>query len=96
MSEPRNPALDDDFRRAVCDWLRANGVDPMTVPAEPRASIADGRLTLRRIVQRDGRSVPDPSQAYAVLTETVTVPLLVEPAPDIAEWLRPRCPACGR
>lgn len=90
-----DPTGDDDFRREVCDWLRANGVDPGTVPINPEASVADGQLTLLRKVQRNGRDVVNHHE-LSVLTETVTVPVVVPPSPDIAEWLRPRCPTCGR
>jgi hypothetical protein len=89
----RNPDDDFDFRQQVCAWLNANGIDPAHTPMEPNASIADGQLTLLQKVQRNGRDVVSGGDA---LKETVTVPLLVEPSPDIAEWLRPRCPNCGR
>jgi hypothetical protein len=91
----KDPRTDDEFRREVCDWLRANGLDPRAIPAQPHASIADGQITLLRKVQRDGHDVIDQT-GYDVLKETITVPLLVEPTPDIAEWLRPKCPTCGR
>jgi hypothetical protein len=91
----RDAATDEDFRREVCDWLRANNIDPRVVPVEPNLSVADGRITLLCKVQRDGRDVIAPN-GYEVLTETVTVPLLVAPEGDVAEWVRPRCPTCGR
>jgi hypothetical protein len=89
----KDPMTDDDFRREVCDWFRANGLDPKTLPAQPQASITDGQLTSLRKVQRNGCDVIHQGE---LLVETVTVPLVVEPSPDIAEWLRPRCPTCGR
>jgi hypothetical protein len=91
----RDTIDDDGFRREVCDWFRANGVNPRELPADPAASIADGQLTSLRKVQRDGRDVVN-QRGDGVLIETITVPLIVEPSPDIAEWLRPRCSACGR
>jgi len=90
----RDPIEDDAFRREVCDWLRANGIDPHRTPMNPDPSIADGRITIRQKVQRDGRDVI--LDGFDVLKETITVPLLVEPEGDIAEWLRPRCSECGR
>lgn len=92
----RDPYDDDQFRAEVCDWLRANGIDPARTPIHCDASIADGMLTIRQKVQRDGRDVFDPADPNRILEETVTVPVVVEPSPDIAEWLRPRCPTCGR
>jgi hypothetical protein len=84
---------DYDFRQRVCAWLSANGVDPKHTPMYPDASIADGRLTLRQKVQHDGHDVV---RGGEVVTHTITVPVLVEPDAEIAEWLRPECPACGR
>lgn len=92
----RNVETDEDFLKEVCDWLTANGVNPSRIPMWATPSIADGKLTIQRKVERNGRDVLDPSGAMGVLTETVSVPLLVEPPPDIAEWLAPRCPTCGR
>lgn len=100
---PGNPSVtpeeDRDAWRAVCDWLRDNGVDPATVPANPHASVHDGQLTLLRKVQRQGQHGPvdilNP-QRTAVMTETITVPVVVPPPPLVATWLAPRCPACGR
>ncbi|GIF08678.1 hypothetical protein [Actinoplanes siamensis] len=94
----RHPETDDDFRREVCDWFRANGVDPGRLRQDPQASIADGRLTFRRVVFREltGTPMMDPAEPFEPLTEVVTVPLVVQPSADIAEWLRPKCPTCGR
>jgi hypothetical protein len=90
---------DHQFQREVCDWFRANGVDPRRLPFDPNASIADGQLTFVRKVGRPGKhglvDVIAPG-GFDVLKETVTVPLLVEPPPDVAEWVRPKCPTCGR
>lgn len=91
----KDPTTDDDFRREVCTWLEANGIQPRTTPMDPVASIADGMLTLRQKVQRNGHDVLDPT-GDGVLTEVVTVPVIVEPTPDVAEWLRPKCRTCGR
>jgi hypothetical protein len=89
----RDPHDDYDFRQEICAWLTANGIDPARTPMSPDATISDGRLTIRQKIQRNGHDV---AVAGEVPTETITVPLLVQPAPDIADWLRPSCPACGR
>lgn len=91
----RDPIEDEDFRREICDWLQANGISPRETPAEPHASIANGQITILHKVQRNGCDVINPTRD-GVVTETITMPLLVEPSPDVAEWLRPRCPTCGR
>lgn len=91
----RDPATDDDFRQELIAWFRANDVNTKALPIEPNASIADGQLTFQSKVQRNGRDVINAS-GDDVLRETLSVPLLVEPSPDIAEWLRPKCPTCGR
>jgi hypothetical protein len=94
--------LDDDAaRRQVCDWLRANGIDPARTPMHPQASIADGRLTIRQKVSRPGPNggladVIDPEDPNRILEETITVPVVVEPDGVVVTWLAPRCPACGR
>jgi hypothetical protein len=92
------PAPDDyrheDVRVATCDWLRANGVNPYHVPAEPDMSIADGQLTLLvKVRDENGRDVID---GDGVMTRTITVPVVVPPPPLVEQWLAPRCPTCGR
>jgi hypothetical protein len=89
----KHPETDDDFRREICDWLTANGIDPGRTPMNPDATISDGMLTLRQKIRRNGHDVVSHGE---IATETVTVPLLVEPAPDVAGWLSPKCPTCGR
>lgn len=94
----RDPSIDGAFRRELCDWFNANGVDPAQIPGDPNASIADGQLTYRQFVLSPltrTRQI-DPADPIQFLTEVCTVPVVVEPPPGIAEWLRPKCPACGR
>lgn len=94
----KHPETDEDFRAQVCDWFRANGVDPNRLPMDPRASIADGQLTFRQTVPGpDGTGDRiDPADRNSLLYEVVTVPIAIEPPFDVAEWLRPKCPTCGR
>lgn len=89
----RDVHVDKAFRREVCDWLRANGIDPIRTPMNCHASVADGQLTILQKVQRDGRDVVMWGE---VVTETVTVPLKVAPEGDIALWLQPTCPTFER
>jgi hypothetical protein len=80
----------------ICNWIRALGVDPNHIPADPRASMADGQLTLRRFVRDpDGGDVLTPDRT-AIMTETITVPVTVTPPPIVKTWLAPKCPTCGR
>lgn len=92
------PSLEDDadLRKAICEWLTANDINPHHIPTWATPSIADGQLTIQRKVQRNGRDVIDPTAALSVLTETVTVPVTVPPPPLVETWLAPRCPTCGR
>ncbi len=92
---------DESFRQRVCRWLEANGVDPNKTPMQADASIADGRLTIRQKVTLPGTNGGlvdqlDPENPNEILTEVITVPVLVEPDKEVAEWLRPKCLACGR
>lgn len=90
----RNPLDDYEFRRELCDWLRANDVDPGTIPADERISIADGQMTMRQATLNErGKTIVVDNQ---ILTHVITVPVKVAPPPLVEEWLRPRCPTCGR
>lgn len=91
----RNIEDDFEFRQEICDWLRANGINPGRTPVWAAASIADGMLTIQQMVQRDGRDVVLPG-GFEVMTETITVPVVVAPEGNVAEWLLPRCPTCHR
>jgi hypothetical protein len=85
------------FRDRLCDWLRANGIEPGHVPAGERPSLVGGLLTLRMFdLDAAGKRQFDPS-GDQFLTRTVTIPMTVEPASvDVARWLTPPCPGCGR
>jgi hypothetical protein len=86
-----------DYRERICDWLRANDINPNAVPANARASIANGQLTIPLKVQSaNGHDVIDPSDNNRMLTHTVTVPVKVKPDGDVQLWLIPRCKECGR
>ncbi len=94
------PGADRAGREAAhqqtCDWLLANGVNPEHLPADPHASLADGRLTfLRKVRGPHGGDLLTPDRSD-ILTETVTVPVVVPPPPIVAQWLAPTCPNCGR
>jgi hypothetical protein len=98
MSQRHTDRHFDTLRRQASAWFRANGVDTSRLPRDPGASIADGQLTFRQHVLSELTGTPmiDPADANRLATEVVTVPLLVEPSHDVAEWLRLKCPTCGR
>jgi hypothetical protein len=84
----------------ICNWLRELGLDPSLLPADPRASMKDGQLTLLRKVTKPGTNgglidVVTPDRT-GVMTETITVPVTVPPPPLVEIWLAPTCPTCGR
>lgn len=84
------------IRRLVCDWLRANGINPDHVFADARATMVDGQVTLvMKVRGPNGHDVIDP-QGRSVLTETKTFPVTVPPPALVEEWLAPKCPTCGR
>jgi hypothetical protein len=85
------------FRDQLLGWLRANGIKPEHVPAGERPSLVDGVLTLRMFtLSASGRQQTDPLDDTRCLTHTVTVPMTVEPDAQVARWLTPPCPTCGR
>lgn len=89
--------ISDEFRREICDWFRANDVDPSLLPAQPKASIHEGLLTFRQRVPGSGDGcLMDPDEPGMPLLRTVTVPLRVQPPERVAQWLGPACPTCGR
>lgn len=84
------------LRTQVCDWMRANGIDPHDVASDPRASMVDGRVTLvMKVRGPNGGDVIAP-EGDRVLMETRTFPVSAPPPPLVEEWLAPHCPTCGR
>lgn len=99
MHNPSNADLTDrPAVEQVLAWLEAHGIERRLVPADPRASIADGNLTLQLWVSgASGHGVMiDPSQPNEIMRRTVTVPVTVPPPPVVETWLAPHCPTCGR
>lgn len=89
--------MDNELRKQVAAWLSANGLDPNDVPAYGTVTVADGQITTEVFVRNErGKLVCEPGDPMRPAHRTVQAPLLVEPNAAVAEWLRPRCPTCGR
>lgn len=68
----------------ICAWLDANGIRSADVPITEVPKIADGKITVR--LYRRPRSVVDDR----VVDEVRTVPLAVQPPPELRPWLAGR------
>jgi hypothetical protein len=75
---------EEDIKR-ICDWARAQGVDPDRVSTQDVLSIdlvGDGTLSLRfrrKVADGEGRDLPCPTCASCVQTEPASVPLVTAP-----------------
>lgn len=79
------------------EWLRANGIDPHRVAADPNATMTDGEVTLiMKVPGPSGRGDVVAPEGNSVLMETRTFPVAVPPPPLVEKWLAPTCPTCGR
>ncbi|MEV5819316.1 hypothetical protein AB0L22_09085 [Micromonospora haikouensis] len=85
-SAGRLPRVCGAAQEVLCDWIRANGLDPQEIPTGAGFEIHDGQLTIEVVVlDDDGNSVIADSGFYGVERTTRTVPL-VEPFP-VRHWL---------
>jgi len=105
-----DPNSHPELRTAICDWLRANGVDPALVPADerPDCSYRDGggtplgghTITTRiriRVTPKDqpgGMMIRYGSNRFE--EATITKPMKVPPPPIVQKYLDAKCPTCGR
>lgn len=90
------PSVAGSAHQQICDWLRANGLNPARIPINPHASMVDGQLTLlQKVRSPHGGDLVSPD-GMEIMTETVTVPVAVPPPPIVEIWLAPKCPTCGR
>jgi hypothetical protein len=70
--------MSESRREELCDWVRANGLDPGRIPADSTVRIEDGQLTVDEVVYgAEGRPKPSFSNPNSVQRTTRTVPLLV-------------------
>lgn len=87
---------DQELREHVLEWLRTNDIDPRDIPEDAYVTYAGDQLTTDLWVRNaDGRLQFAPGMRELART-TGTFPISVSPPADVAEWLRPRCPTCGR
>lgn len=93
--------ITDELRASVCDWLRANDIDPKVIPVDPHMTLVCDQLTTPvQMVNASGHKMLDPATAstdhptIAVTTKTFTI--TVPPPADVAAWLKPQCRSCGR
>lgn len=94
--QPMRYQYEDEHRDRLCEWMRANGFDPKSVPINPVVSIANGTITTEVYAKdENGRLVLDPS-THRPLRGIESHPVVVEPDEIVRTWLRPACPACGR
>jgi hypothetical protein len=86
----------DNLRQHVIDWLADNGIDANYIPPDPHMTLVGDQLTTDEQVRNAaGRKQIDPA-TEAIARKTVTYTITVPPPPDVAEWLLPKCPTCGR
>lgn len=107
-TEYRDPAHDEELRKAICAWLRDNGIDPGLVPGDekPDCSYRDnGGVPIggHTITTRVYVSVSPGSRAHIVRyganrTEqaTITKRMKVPPPLIVQQYLDSRCPTCGQ
>lgn len=103
-----DPNSNAELRTAICDWLRANGIDPGLVPADerPDCSYRDGEgiplgghtITTRvRIrVSPDAGGIVIRHGSNRLEETTITKPMKVPPPLIVQQYLDAKCPTCGR
>jgi hypothetical protein len=76
--------------------LRANDINPNDIPHDAHVSLVDNQLTTDVWARNEqGKLHLDPGLLGPART-TTTFPISTPPPDDVAKWLRPRCPTCGR
>lgn len=88
--------LSNELQDHLVEWLKANGINPNDVPHDAEMTYDGNELnTDLYLAGEEGGRVMLPGRnelARTMATFTITV----EPPPDVAWWLRTRCPTCGR
>jgi hypothetical protein len=87
--------FEDRHRDHICEWIRANGLDPGSIPAHSTVTVAGGTITYT-VWLKDDKGKLNLGPDRRPIAETRTSPLVVEPDDVVRQWLLPRCPTCGR
>lgn len=88
--------LTESLRDQILQWFGANGIDVMNVPHDALMTYSDGQLTTDLfLVGPDGSRAMEPNSSNRPARTTATY-AVSPPPPDVAWWLRDRCPTCGR
>lgn len=103
-----DPNANPGLRTAICDWLRANGIDPALVPASERPDCSyregggtplGGHTITTRVYVRvspDTGGVMIRYGADRLEEATITKPMKVPPPLIVQQYLDAKCPTCGR
>lgn len=87
----------DNLRAHVLEWLQSNDINPSRIPADPHMTLVGDQLTTdEKLQDANGRDQIAPDLPDRIQRKTVTYTIAVPPPSDVAEWLLPRCPTCGR
>lgn len=88
--------LTESLRDQLVEWLGANGIDAKVVPHDALMTYADGQLTTDLyLTGPNGGRVMEPNSSDEAARTSATY-AVTAPPPDVAWWLRRRCPTCGR
>lgn len=92
-----NPEITDEtLREHIIAWLIANDIDPKVIPdANPGMSLVGNQLTANvYLTTSAGRIQMFPGNEMTTIARIFAITVM--PPPDVAAWLAPRCPTCGR
>lgn len=80
--------LTDQMRQRLCDWLRANDVDPNNIPEGAPLSFAGGRLTAEVFVRDAQGKLQRAFGGDELRRETATFTMSTPPPADVARWMQ--------
>ena len=86
-------SMHDDVRKAACDWLRANGVDPARTTADPIQVDGDTLSVKQFVFDGFGHRVlhrccdSDEARESHYAKRSVTVPLLYPAPPELDQYV---------
>jgi hypothetical protein len=80
----------DVQRERVCEWLRANNVDPNDIPERAPLSLAGGRLTTEVFVRDAQGRMRRASDGDGPVRELATFAVPIPPPDDVADLIAGR------